>query len=221
MLAWRLLREQRGEGGGPGNTVNPRVGCTLQQRVHRRSGGTRRGGEKPRGRNETPSMARGVRRRGVSAPNREWTGQSENRRRGPRGGDAAKSTDGRRAEARHHAGLRAKASTSRGEGDAELAEGSGGRPGGNTGRPGERRGSRQRWRGNAARACGCPRVSARVREDLERPTGNGQGEGGSGEGQRLATVHSERIQRWSNLAPRHLRTTTCTTVPDSSGAALA
>jgi hypothetical protein len=80
---------------GSGNAVNPMVGSALQQCAHRRSGESRRGGEKPRGRNETPSMARGVRWHGALASRREWTGRAENRRRGPRGGDVTMSTDGR------------------------------------------------------------------------------------------------------------------------------
>jgi hypothetical protein len=41
--------------------MNPRIGCGLQQCSRRQLGESRRGGEKPRGRNETPSVARGGR----------------------------------------------------------------------------------------------------------------------------------------------------------------
>jgi len=98
MLAGRLSRELPTQVEGAGNATNPKVGCELQQRPRRRSGGSRRGGEKPRGRNVTLPMAREGRRRGVSASRWEWTDRAENRRRGPRGGDVTESTDGRRGE---------------------------------------------------------------------------------------------------------------------------
>jgi len=77
-----------------GNTVNPTIGCELQQRSRRQAGGNRRGGEKPRGRNVT--HAGGTAGPKVEPFRRigwEWTACAENRWRGPRGGDATESPD--------------------------------------------------------------------------------------------------------------------------------
>jgi hypothetical protein len=76
-----------------GNTVNPRIGSGLQQCPHRQAGGNRRGGGKPRGRNGTHAVAPRGRGRPVSTGRLEWTAETENRWRGPRGGDATEPSD--------------------------------------------------------------------------------------------------------------------------------
>jgi len=51
-IAGKGTRRLFGEAGF-GNAMNPRIGCGMQQARNSRSGGSRRGGEKPRGRNGT------------------------------------------------------------------------------------------------------------------------------------------------------------------------
>jgi hypothetical protein len=67
-----------GRAGGAGNAANPRIGSGMQQARDLFGGGTRRGGEKPRGRNGTarvePSSPKPVDPRGDARSGRwEWT----------------------------------------------------------------------------------------------------------------------------------------------------
>jgi len=71
------------------NAVNPRIGSRLQQHLHREVGASRRGGEKPRGRNGTCSLARTGQRSGALRSERLGCGRLKRR---PDGGDLEKET---------------------------------------------------------------------------------------------------------------------------------
>jgi len=109
-----------------GIAMNPTVGCELQQCSRRRSGESRRGGARPRGRNVISSVARGDRRPG--ARRRAGSGRIERRTDGgdPRGGDGTRSTDGRHPGRRARTESGEQAATSSDGGDAELAKDPGG-----------------------------------------------------------------------------------------------
>jgi len=147
----RLLRE-RGAGGWSGNTVNPRIGSGLQQCPHRKDGGNRRGGEKPRGRNGTQAG-------GTAGPKESCfdtaTGSGRPIRRTD-GGDLEEETRWSR-RMKHmngmHSCIASMASRLQRAGRAGSAKDSGGRPGvrARAGRDDAGK-SHQRWWNNAAEA---------------------------------------------------------------------
>lgn len=211
MLVLLFSREEVRAGVWDGKRGEPhgrlRAATTLAPLVRR----TRRGGEKPRGRDESSRWHEGS--EGLAlAPGWDEAHRSENRRRGPREGDATKSTDGRCSEwpcftAAGDAGIGFGV-----EGSTELGEGLG---------------WSARWQHGAERGHGMEAVrdgggTSRARDeasawsrewkDLERSAGDSVIDAGSGEGQRLATAPSERQSIRSDPSSHHPNTTNCAAV---------
>jgi hypothetical protein len=181
------------------NAVDPMVGSELQQCSHRRFGATRRGGEKPRGRNTISRWHGGSEGQapvvwlGVDGPSGAPTEGTSRRRRDEDDGWSAhggivvtrcrRSVGGVFKRRRQH-GIREETGGPS-DGDIGRAEHAPRNP---PGMAGELHAHRD----------GVFKSPSRAWKSLERPTGDGQGDGESGEGQRLATMRSERKIFWSN-----------------------
>jgi hypothetical protein len=185
--------------------VNPRIGSGLQQRpqcVERRK--PSRWWETTRAERDPGGWRRWAEDDVLRHGNREWTFYTEHRWRGPRGGDATESPD--EANEGHAPVHGRRASRLQRAGPEQAPQGfrwSAGRS-----RPcrprrcGEKPPVRvEQRRGSSSAAFGLRR---RAREDLEHPTGDGQGEGGSGKGQRPATARAGGTHSGFIRAPRHL-----------------
>jgi hypothetical protein len=156
---WNASSGSADQAAWSGNTVNPRVGCGLQQRPRRQAGENRRGGEKPRGRNGTCAG-------GTAGPKAPSFGTAPgvdsrhgDRRRGPRGGDATESPD--------EAGLDVHscmpgASRLQRAGRPGSAKDSGGRPGARARAGRDVRGKPPRAGGTTPREHGCSLRAAAV-----------------------------------------------------------